>query len=415
MRLQMLGGGPAQVSAVKRVSALGHSVIVSDFDRTAPAFEFADFQSLASTFDVESVSRDAQSFKSDVLMTTGTDQPVLTAAIVSSKLELPYFLTPQQALIVTNKKVMKMSFSEHVIPTVNYTFLRENFTDDDLYSLSFPLVIKPLDSQGQRGVLKVNNPEEIRMNFGKLLGFSRQNEILAEEYYESTELTVNGWVEEGMARILMITDRVTVDNGPHLGVCVSHRYPSLYHHREEELRVLVQNITEMIGLKTGPLYFQILAGDRGFRVNEIACRLGGAYEDEFIPFMTGVPLMDNMVKMTCGENYTVPDQSRIDYNLKGKFFSLQMFFSSPGILNKQRGMESVCSMEGILGGRFLLTPGTLIESRENSTQRAGYFIVAATSPEEVNQLINEAYGKLSMEDAEGRPMLQFYERMLFPL
>lgn len=411
----MLGGGPAQLSAVKRMRELGHRVVVSDFNRGAPAFQQADYHSSASTFDPESVGADAERFRSDALITTGTDQPVLTAAMVSEKLGLPYFLTVEQALVVTNKKNMKSAFTACRIPTMNYVILYEDFSDEELKVLQFPLVIKPLDSQGQRGVIKVFSIAEIRENFGKLLGFSRKREILAEEYYESTELTVNGWVEEGRSRVLMITDRVTVDSGPHLGVCVSHRYPSLYHRREEELRELVQKITEMIGLKRGPLYFQILAGAQGFRVNEIACRLGGAYEDEFIPFMTAFPLMDTMINMTSGKTYTLPDQNQIDYNLKGKFLSLQMFFTSPGKLDRQGGMDEVLSMKGILGGSFLLSPGTVIEPRENSTQRAGYFIVQGDSPTDVNRRINEAYEKLFMTDDGGLSMMQFYERMLFPL
>ncbi len=415
MILHMLGGGPAQVSAVKRMQELGHKVVVSDFDNSAPAFKYADYPSTASTFDTASVKRDAEKYGSMAILTTGTDQPVLTAAVVSEQLGLPYFLSPEQALVVTNKKVMKRAFSDHKIPTMKYVILGENFNDDELESLTFPLVIKPLDSQGQRGVLKVFSSGEIRSNFGKLLSFSRKREILAEEYYESTELTLNGWVEEGQSRVLMITDRVTIDNGPHLGVCVSHRYPSLHHNREKELGELVQQITQMIGLKQGPLYFQILAGNKGFRVNEIACRLGGAYEDEFIPFMTGVPLMDNMINMTSGKKYPRPEQKEIDSHLKGKFLSLQMFFSSPGILTSQKGMDDILAMKGILAGRFLLSPPVSIQSRENSSQRAGFFIVTGDSPVEVNLRISDSYKILSIEDENGHQMLQFYERMLFPL
>ena len=78
-------------------------------------------------------------------------------------------------------------------------------------------------------------------------------------------------------------------------------------------------------------------------------------------------------------------------------------------------MDEVLSMEGILNGRFLLTPGTEIRARENSTQRAGYFIVTGYSPADINRRINEAYSKLTMDDIHGQPLLQFYKRMLFPL
>lgn len=415
MILHMLGGGPAQLAAVKKAEEMGLRILVSDFDQKAPAFGYSSYRSNASTFDPEAVAAHARKFGSDFLMTTGTDQPVLTAAIVSEKLGLPYFLTSEQARMVTNKKVMKKALISHGIPTAPFVILNENFTDDQLGGLRFPLVIKPLDSQGQRGVMKVDTPEEIRSNFYKLLGFSREREILAEEYYPSDELTVNGWAVSGKPLVLMITDRVTVDNGPHIGVCVSHRYPSLYHKREGELRELIGKITSMIGLVEGPLYFQILAGKEGFKVNEIACRLGGAYEDEFIPEMTGFPLLYNMIELTRGGKRILPGQEDIDSALEGRFLSLQMFFASPGLLGKMEGMNRVCSLPGVLNGRFLLSPGTLIVERKNSTQRAGYFIVTGQSPQSVNRIIEESYNSLVMEDDSGQSIMQFYERMIFPL
>ncbi|MGL1891554.1 MAG: ATP-grasp domain-containing protein [Spirochaetaceae bacterium] len=415
MILHMLGGGPAQVSVIKRSKQKGFKVIVSDLDPKAPGFDFSDYNSLASTFDGEAVFKDAKRYRSSFLMTTGTDQPVLTAARVSKQLNLPYFLTPDQALIVTNKKTMKTKMVDCGIPTMPFVLLYKDFKDNELDPLTFPLVIKPLDSQGQRGILKVYSIEEIRDNFETVLSFSREDQILAEEYYESEEITVSGWVEDGKAITFIITDRVTIDNGPHLGVCISHRYPSLFHDKEEKINSLVQSITDMIGLKSGPIYFQILAGDKGFIVNEIACRLGGAYEDEFIPAMCGIPLMDIMIEITAGIKYNLLEQNQINNNLKGKILSLQMFFSRPGILHKLDGMDKILTIDGVLNGSFLLKKGTVIGSRENSTQRVGYFIVISSTKAEVNRIILEVYDSLILENESGDSMLQINERMLFPI
>lgn len=414
MIIHMLGGGPAQLSLIRRAKELGYKVVVSDLNPQAPGLKEADYPSLASTFDETAVLRDARKYHSDFLVTAGTDQPVLTAARVSDALNLPYFLTPSQALIVTNKKNMKQAFLNHGIPTMDFTFLKPGFHDSELEDLHFPLVIKPLDSQGQRGVLRVENPEEIRRNISHVLSFSRQEEILAEEYYASTELTVSGWVEKGQTHILSITDRVTVDNGAHLGVCVSHRYPSLSHGDWDELETLTTKITAMIGLKNGPLYFQILSGDRGYKVNEIACRLGGAYEDEFLPWLCGVPLLDLMIEMTAGGDYNTDCLNNLSRIREGKYLSLQMFFSRPGRLLSREGMEKVLLSENILSGRFLLPRGTEIHSRENSTQRAGYFIARGQNPQDLNRLIRESYDLLQLKGQDGRNLIQFYERMLFP-
>ncbi len=411
----MLGGGPAQTGIIRRAKQMGYRIVVSDRDPGAPGFAAADYVSRASSFDEKAVEEDARKFGSQALMTAGTDQPVLTAAKVSRKLGLPYFLTVPQALMVTNKKVMKQAMAKAGIPTMPFTFLKKGFRERALEGLRFPLVIKPLDSQGQRGVLKVDSPEEIRMSMDHVLSFSREDEILAEEYYShSAELTVSGWAEEGSPRILSITDRVTIDNGPHLGVCPSHRYPSVRHHDWNTLESLTARLTDMIGLKKGPLYFQILYGSSGYRVNEIACRLGGAYEDEFLPWLCGVPLRDLMIEMTAGEGYNTDCLIGLEKQRQGKFLSLQMFFCRPGIIRSQSGMEKVLTMEGILGGSFLLNRGVRVFSRENSTQRAGYFIAAGKNPAQLNQRVQDAYSELSIRDENNQEMIQFDRSMLFP-
>ena len=414
MILHMLGGGPAQAGIIRRARELGHRIIVSDRNLQAPGVLLADFPSGASSFDSREVLADARKFGAQALMTAGTDQPVLTAARVSQQRNLPYFLSVDQALMVTNKKVMKQAMAQEGIPTMKFTFLKKGFREEELAGLRFPLVIKPLDSQGQRGVLKVASPEEIRNSIDLVLSFSREEEILAEEYYPSVELTISGWVEEGRSHILSLTDRVTVDNGPHLGVCLSHRYPSVREHDAKALEVLTQELTRMIGLERGPLYFQILHGEKGYIVNEIACRLGGAYEDEFIPWLCRVPLRDLMIEMTSREGYNAECLREVPSRKKGKFLSVQMFFCRPGIIDTQIGMDQVLTREGILSGSFLLINGTQIVCRQNSTQRAGYFIASGTSAEELNCRIRDAYRSLSITGTDGAEMIQFDRRMLFP-
>jgi len=161
---------------------------------------------LTSTFDAEGCLEVARKYKIDGILTVGTDQPVLTCAKVASDFELPFFLDAETAKAVTHKKVMKNIFKEYEIPSAKYRLLKEGFTEDELRGLKFPLVIKPLDSQGQRGVYKVSSLQEIRNLLPNVLSYSRENEILVEEFYESEEITLSGWVREGIVHILTVTD-----------------------------------------------------------------------------------------------------------------------------------------------------------------------------------------------------------------
>lgn len=414
MILHMLGAGPAQVGIIERMKERGFQVAVSDMNPRAAGLALADYPSRASTFDPDAVIDDARRIGSDRFLTAGTDQPVLTCALASERLGKPYFLTSEQALMVTNKRVMKSAMARRGIPTSPFVFLSRDFREGDLAGLSFPLVVKPLDSQGQRGVVRVESIQEIRGIMDHVLSFSRCDEILAEEYYPSREVTVSGWVGKGRARILSLTDRATVDNGPHLGVCVSHRYPSLVHRCWEELAEITQELTNMVGLKEGPVYFQILHGEKGFLVNEIACRLGGAYEEEYIPPLCGVSLREMMIDLASGQRNPSILPADLSSRREGKFMTVQMFFARPGRLARLSGMDMIRRRKGVLAGQFLLSPGTLIERRENSSQRAGYFIALSNSRNRINSLIKQCYQDLSLTDDEGQEMLEFHHEMLFP-
>jgi biotin carboxylase len=404
MTLHVLGGGFGQLSLIRKIKELGYDTVVSDKDPKAPGFSLATYSSYASTFNREEVIDDAKRFKSDFFITAGTDQPVLTAALAANSLGKPFFLTPEQALMVTNKQVMKESLSKAGIANQKFVTLIRDFQDIELKGLTFPLVIKPLDSQGQRGVLKVHSIREIRDNINYVLTFSRSSAILAEEYYqESGEITVSAWCEKGKAYLLSVTDRVTINNGSHLGVCVAHRYPSLCHHDWHTIYELVQEISAVIGMVKGPLYIQILHGKEGYSVNEMACRLGGAYEDQFLPWLCGIPLLDYMIEMSAGREYNKVLLDRLTETRGEKRLSLEMFFYRPGTLAEQSGMDKIRTMKGVLGGDFLLKKGTEVFSRDNSTQRAGYFITSSLKDEPLN--IEEAYSYIRAKNEIGQDLL----------
>ena len=309
MRLLILGGGSSQVNAFRRARERGFYTILADRDPGAPARADADAFARASTFDVEAVRAAAHTHRADALLVIGTDQPVLTAARVSAELGLPFPLTVEQAYRVTNKTAMKHHFATAGIACVPWVVVGEDPTrweTEGLYRLKPPWVVKPVDSQGQRGIAIVSSVAELASHRAALFAHSREHVMLVEEYYPSVEVTVSGWAhDDGGVEIWTITDRVTVD--PHtagLGVCLAHRYPSAHatasatdttraqgdvdHDYHPRIRELTAHTAHAFALRNAPIYFQMLIGADGVLVNEIAVRLGGAYEDLSIPTVTGI-------------------------------------------------------------------------------------------------------------------------------
>jgi len=116
MRIMMLGAGHCQLNAIERLeNEMGLQVVAADYYDDAPGKALSTFKSNASTFDVKACMETAVKFEVDGVMTTGTDQPVYTAAAISESLGLRYFFDSGKALDVTDKKRMKTIMDKHTI------------------------------------------------------------------------------------------------------------------------------------------------------------------------------------------------------------------------------------------------------------------------------------------------------------
>ncbi|RAK04198.1 phosphoribosylaminoimidazole carboxylase (NCAIR synthetase) [Halanaerobium saccharolyticum] len=406
MRLLILGGGSGQLSLIKKAKELGHQVVVSDYYPDAPGKKIADFSSDSSTFDLEANLKTAEKYEVDGILTAGTDQPVYTAAQVAEKLNLNQYLSVGTAEAVTNKRVMKSKFSTAGIPTVKYKILAPDFLEQDLKDFKRPLVVKPLDSQGQRGVFKLNSIAQIREKFNKVLSFSRQDQILVEEYYKSNEITISGWVFDNRAKILTVTDRLRFEEDIHIGICSSHLFPSQYLKKYKcQIEKLAQKIVNEFGIVNGPIYFQFLIGEEGIKVNEIACRIGGAYEGDFMPELTGVDILKMMVELAAGQE--IGKTALTDYSLQGNsnHLSSQLFFAGPGKIRRITEINKILKFPGVLKAGLNYELGNIIPEIENATARAGYFIVLAENKNQLQKRVEAVYDNLKIIDQDGNNLV----------
>jgi len=389
-KVMILGAGSCQLNAIRRIKSLGHQVVASDYLKSSLGKEIADYAVLADTFSYEDTLRGAKEHQVDAVMTTGTDQPVLTAAKVSEEMGLISSLSSHQALCVTNKKLMKKIFVKNNLPTVEHVFLKVGFKD---IPFEPPYVIKPLDSRGQRGIYKLDSVEEVREHISKTLLFSREEEVLVEKYYKNKEVTVSGWVQDGNVTILTMTDRVTFSSDEHICVCISHEYPTIHQKYVEALKTCTYKICDAFEITNGPIYFQYLIGDEGVMVNEIACRIGGAYEDLTIPYVTGFDILKRQIDEVLGHRYPA------EISRNNQVFSTQLFFCRSGKIT-DINIDSLKELPFIMDIGVNYKVGDIISKTENASQRAGYMIVTGDDEESLAINIIKAYDYLEIMDEE---------------
>ena len=297
----LLGGSQCQLTAAKKLKAMGHRVILADYLSHPPASAVCDRHVRVSTFDIPACIQAAKELRVDGVFTVGSDQPVLTAARVAQALRLPSPISVDAALKATNKNAMKAAFAATHVPNAPYAFVQRGDTAQKLRRLQTPLVLKPLDSQGQRGVFKVNTAEQAVARLDETLSFSREDTALVESFYPSDEVTLSAFMLDGCMVPLTLTDRQLIEDPLHIGICAAHRYPSIHQDQSEEINRIARLVAQALGVTQGPLYIQFLIGNRGVIVNEASARIGGAFEDVFIPWVTGFDLLEAVIRLALGE------------------------------------------------------------------------------------------------------------------
>ena len=399
-KLLLLGGSQSQVQAAIKAKALGHTVILADYLQSPPAARLCDAHEQVSTFDVPGCIEAARKHRVTGVLTVGSDQPVFTAAAVAQALQLPSPISLETAYKATNKRAMKAAFQQHGIPNAPHAFVQAGDAPAALSALRPPLILKPLDSQGQRGIFKVQSAQEAMARLPETLSFSREDTALAESFYPSDEVTLSAFVADGRVYPLTLTDRQLIDDPVHVGICAAHRYPSIHADRTAEIEAIAHTVARALGITQGPLYIQFLIGNRGVIVNEAAARIGGAFEDVFIPWLTGFDILEAVIRLAAGETIAPEQLQRIRRPNGNRRVSVQLIFCRPGTIASLTPVETLRKLPCVLAAEYNYSAGHVIPAAQNATARFGYAVVA-TDGAEMDEALARLYRTLRVTNAAG--------------
>jgi len=409
IRHLVLGGGSGQLALLRRLKGLDRHVVLQDRNPRCSGRSWADDFVRADTTDGEAAERSARDYRVDAVLTAGTDQPVLAAARAAAARGCPALLDVETARAVTDKEAMKARLAAAGLPTPRCRFGGpggDAWDRHPLRGLEPPYVVKPVDSQGQRGVVRFRDPDAFEAYRDAALEWSRRGRWIVEEYHENREVTVSGWVHGGRVETWAVTDRVTRDFAPHIGLCLAHRYPSTYAAgRQSEIEKLTGRCVQALGIRSGPIYFQFLNTESGILVNETAARLGGAYEDVSLPPVCGRDVLGLLI--AAAERGAADPLDR-DFRIpvSAGAFAVPLMFCRPGRISSLGPERRVRAVPGITEFAYLQAPGTVIESPRNSVQRAAYMVVHGADIAEVNRILRRAVARTALYDRTGRQLLR---------
>ena len=191
-RIMIVAGGDWQVPITKKAKEMGLYVISSNLYEDSPAFAYADAVKIANVLDREANLACAERYKPDAVVTDQSDIAVPTVAYICQRLGLPG-IGEDKASLFTNKYKMREFCKKYGFASPDFRLCTELGQAKTFLAEHHRIIIKPIDSQSSRGVFLIETQEDLTRYFGQSMQYSNaQKAVLAEQYVEGTEFTVDG-------------------------------------------------------------------------------------------------------------------------------------------------------------------------------------------------------------------------------
>lgn len=286
----VLAGGPDQAALIREIKSTypDSYVVLIDMNSKAVASKVADKHLVISTMDFEKVKQAAINEQIDMIVTACGDQPLLTMGIVSEELDLPCYLSKSQILNLTNKKFMKKLMVENDIPTSKYKSF-DSVEDIDDSGLEYPLIVKPADSNGSKGVRKVSNRAELIREAEVSIKFSITHTIIVEEFIEGEDVSSDFYVSNGKVFHLMncLSNKYKPNN--EIAVIYQSLIPAPVNPGiNKKIQQIAEKITKVFGIDNSPLLIQSIVKGDNIHVVEFSARLGGGAKYKTIETVTAI-------------------------------------------------------------------------------------------------------------------------------
>ncbi|MBQ7338989.1 MAG: ATP-grasp domain-containing protein [Clostridia bacterium] len=372
-RLLIIGASVLQVPAIRKAKELGLYVAVADYNPNAVGIPLADEYYNVSTIDEEGVYRAAKEFKADGIMTLATDMPMRSLAYACEKLGL-VGLAYDSAVKATDKGEMIKTFETAKVEHPWYQIIPGG-TKPTPGTFTFPLITKPTDNSGSRGVMLVHNEDELAEALSYSSENGRRGDVIMEEYMQGPEVSVEVMVSHGAPHVLQITDKLTT-GAPHF-VEMGHSQPSrLPEEAQDAIRDLASRAALSVGIQNGPAHVEIILTKNGPKMVELGARMGGdCITTHLVPLSTGIDMVGNTIKIALGED---PDLEQKLWN-----GSAIRYFNAPhGVIREISGVEEAEMLYGVQEITFVKQVGDTVGDIGSSTDRVGFVIAQADNAEE---------------------------------
>lgn len=303
-KLMLLGGARYALPVIEAAHKLGIYVITCDYLPDNIAHKYSDEYANVSIIDKEAVLKKAQELQIDGILSFACDPGVDTCYYVAEKMGLPGH--PSKSVdILQNKALFRKFLTENdfnVPKAKGYTNIDKAIADKDCFN--WPVIVKPVDSAGSKGVTKVNTIDELRPAAEFAINYSKTNSFIVEEFIQQQGYSSDSDSFSVDGKLIFVSF-----SNQHFDPKANNPYtPSAYSwpstmlaEIQAELRNELQRLITLLDLKTSLYNIETRLGTDGKPyIMEISPRGGGNRLSEMLRYASGTDLITNSVRSAVG-------------------------------------------------------------------------------------------------------------------
>ena len=383
-KVLFLGGSAAQLPAIQYARSAGHRVITADYLPDNPGHALAHEYHNISTIDKQAILELATSLLIDGIVAYASEPAAPTAAFVAEKLGLP--TNPYETVdILTSKDRYRAFLAQHGFICPSHRACRSpQEARSCVGTLALPVVVKPVDSSGSRGVTVVHDWGDMETAYAHALSFSRTKRVIVEEFVGrmGEQIIGEGFVWRGEL-IVSCFGKHRFDPRINGLVPVGGDFPFGDEDTRRSLRQELQRLITTVGLKMGPMNLEFRLGPDGeVYLMEVTPRNGGNMLPQLVTHATGFDMVKNTVDVALGVGCDQPEARE----MRGFYSYCVLHSVCDGTLRELT--LPPCLRAKIVEEKIWTKPGQRVVRFTGASNSIGVLILRFESAEEMGEIMD---------------------------
>ncbi len=389
----VLGGNIPHIELINKLKAKGYYTVLVDYLDNPPAKAVADEHIKANAFDKDILLDVARQVAPFAIISICLDQPLRAAAYVAGQLGIHNIYDYETALNITDKVRMKRVMLDNDIPTSSFISV-ESIEDDKINHLEYPVVIKPSDSSGSKGVQKIYNREELQSSLSEALAASSKAEAIIEDYFIGKEFQIDCVVKQGDVHIVLVKQKIKFDENEISSPLGSYIPASIPDELRQLFKKTVSQISKVFGIVNDTLFVQVLLDKQEISVIEFAVRVGGGWSYKMIKNITGYDYLEAGMDAKLGMEISTPKVANHDHYMT-------VFLFANGTYDSIVGLEKL-KIDGVVDDYDIMkSRGTVLNGKLANSNRLGIYMLSAKSKEQLVDKLYQSIGSIDILDSSG--------------